>query len=94
MFWKNQPGKAEQAVLAALADGWTLKSHRTLDGEKCYRLHALDGAVVDVEAAVIARLSAGRYVQSNQKFPAATLLLTEKGRRTATSLSSNSPPEK
>lgn len=80
MFWKNQMGKAEQVVLVALADGWTLKSHRTLDGEKHYRLHSLDGAVADVEPSVVERLTARRYLQSNQKFPAATYLLTEKGR--------------
>lgn len=87
MFRKNQPGKAEQAVLAALADGWTLKSHRTLDGEKHYRLHSLDGAVADVETSVVERLTARRLVQSNQKFPAATYLLTDRGRDLAQRLS-------
>lgn len=87
MFWNNQPGKAEQAVLAALAAGWTLKSHRTLDGEKRYRLHSLDGAVADVEPSVVERLTARRLVQSNQKFPAATYLLTDRGRDFARRLS-------
>lgn len=91
MFWKNQPGKEEQAVLAALADGWTLKSHRTLDGEKRYLLHSLTGERVEIDAAVVTRMTERRLLQSNQKFPAATLLLTAQGRRAAGRLATESP---
>ncbi len=69
----------QRQVLHAIAAGWTLKSHRYLDGEKIYRLHSLGGEEVDVPAPVVENLVRRRLIQSNQKFPAATYLLTEKG---------------
>jgi hypothetical protein len=71
----------QKRVLLALADGWTLKSHRDLAGRKVYQLHSLDGPSERIPRRVIAALSQQRLIHSNQKFPAATYLLTEKGRR-------------
>jgi hypothetical protein len=71
----------EQAqVLAALQTGHHLKVHRTVDGQKAYRLHRADGSVAGaVSAATVDGLERGGFVESNMKFPAATFLLTEKG---------------
>jgi hypothetical protein len=84
---------AEQhAVLLALQDGCHLKVHRTLDGAKTYRLHyplpaeelrPLREDSKDLPAATVEFLERHGYLQSNMKFPAATLLLTELGRQTA-----------
>jgi hypothetical protein len=68
-------------VLRALARGDTLKAHRDIDGGKLYKLHALDGATVDVAASTMDVLKTRRLIDSNKKFPAATYLLTEAGRR-------------
>lgn len=71
---------AEQAVLRLLAQGWTLKSHRNLDGDKVYLLHPLDeGEPQDVRAETVRALVEGGLLDSNKKFPAATYLLTERG---------------
>lgn len=70
---------AQQGVLLALANGATLKVHRTLDGEKAHRLHAGDGGSTAVGAAVVNGLLAQGLIESNMKFPAATFLLTEAG---------------
>jgi hypothetical protein len=72
--------KAQQAILIRIAEGWTLKSHRDEEGNKVYRLHALTGEVLDLAWRPVQRLQAGGYIYGNQKFPAATFLLTEKGR--------------
>lgn len=73
---------AQRHVLRAMAAGWTLKIHRTLDGEKVYRLHPLDDATPRrVEASTVEALRDEGLVDSNKKFPAATYLLTEKGKQ-------------
>lgn len=79
MPWLAQ--REEQRVLAALAAGWMLRSHRGLDGTKAYRLHALSGEERSVSPQVVEELVAQGLIQSNQKFPVATYLLTERGRR-------------
>jgi len=73
----------QNELLRALLDGWTLKSHRTLDGQKAYRLHGLHGEEVEIADAVVDGLSAVDLIQSNLKFPAATYLLTNRGRSLA-----------
>ena len=78
--------ETEEDVLRALAEGWLLKSHRYLDGTKVFRLHPLTGDPVTVDARVVEALVKRQLVTSNQKFPAATYLLTEKGRALAASL--------
>ncbi len=83
LFRRNQLTDPQQAVLTALLKGWTLKSHRTLDGQKVYRLHGLSGEVKEVADGAVDTLVAAQLVQSNLKFPAATYLLTQKGQATA-----------
>jgi hypothetical protein len=76
--------EAQRHVLRALADGLVLKGHRTLDGEKAYRLHAMDGSVLEeIDAAAMDVLKDEKLIHSNMKFPAASFLLTEKGRKIA-----------
>ena len=87
-FRRNRLTDPQKAVLAALLEGWTLKSHRTLDGQKAYRLHALTGEIVEVADGVVDDLAAAALIQSNQKFPAATYLLTDRGRTFAGRLTS------
>lgn len=71
---------AARDLLAALRGGAVLKVHRTLDGVKVYRLHGRGPGEGEVIAArLVDSLERGGFLQSNMKFPAATLLLTEKG---------------
>lgn len=77
---------SQKELLRALMAGATLKSHRDLDGHKIYRLHPLQGEAGVVPDDVVDRLKRQRLIDSNQKFPAATYLLTEKGRRLAEGL--------
>lgn len=70
----------QQRVLQRLASGDTLKMHRTLDGEKVYKLHPLNGAPPEVlSGTVVEALRQQKLIQSNLKFPAAVYLLTDKG---------------
>ena len=72
----------QRRILAALQRGCHLKVHREVDGAKVYRLHCPPAAGADAEvvaAAVVETLERHGYLQSNMKFPAATLLLTERG---------------
>ena len=64
-----------------MADGATLKSHRDLDGNKQYRLHPLHGGgSVTVDWQTMDVLRDQDLIDSNKKFPAATYLLTDKGK--------------
>lgn len=73
---------AEKHVMVAIANGYTLKSHRYLDGRKEYRLHPLgEGEAENVARDTVEALRKKGLVDSNKKFPAATYLLTEKGRK-------------
>ena len=88
----------QRRILQALQQGRHLKVHRTVDGAKVYRLHgaAGDGAAAgeavtgeavtgeEVPAGVVEPLERHGCLQSNLKFPAATLLLTERGARAVT----------
>ena len=67
-------------VLQALAGGFFLKSHRYLDGTKVCRLHSLSGQSEDVQRATVDALVRHGLVTSNQKFPVATYMLTDRGR--------------
>ena len=78
--------RAEQTLLRSLAAGATLKVHRDLDGGKVHRLHPLDEPAQPVNDGVVNGLKRRRLIDSNMKFPAATYLLTEKGRRAAAKL--------
>ena len=67
--------------MLAIAEGWTLKSHRYLDGRKEYRLHPLgDGEAEAVAWETVEALRERKLIDSNKKFPAATYLLTDRGR--------------
>lgn len=68
-------------VLSAIGHGATLKAHRTIDGNKVHKLHPLQGDAVLVPSAVVRTLEQRGWVRSNMKFPAATYLLTDKGRQ-------------
>ena len=70
-------------ILQALLNGATLKSHRYLDGAKLYKLHPLDGPAEPVERAAVDYLKQQGLIKSNMKFPAATYLLTDKGKQAA-----------
>lgn len=71
----------EKVVLLALAAGSTLKSHRYLDGRKEYRLHPLaEEEVKTVASETMERLRERALIDSNKKFPAATYLLTDRGK--------------
>jgi hypothetical protein len=74
---------AQARLLAAVAQGDTLKVHRTLDGAKGYRLHPLAAAPAQppqaVAAADVEALVAQGLLASNMKFPAAAFLLTDRG---------------
>lgn len=76
----------QQHVLLGLRRGATLKAHRYLDGTKSYKLHLLDGAIETVSNSTMDALKANGLIDSNKKFPAATYLLTEQGRKIAESL--------
>lgn len=77
--WKAS-SSAQIQILRALQAGWTLKSHRYLDGDKIYRLHSLDGEQIDLPNTAVDPLIQRRWIHSNQKFPAATFLITDAGR--------------
>jgi hypothetical protein len=78
--------KAESNLLHALLKGDTLKSHRYLDGTKIYQVHSLEGRVEPVQKRLVETLQKHGFITSNQKFPAATYLLTEQGRAVAARL--------
>lgn len=77
-FWRrfNQDHKF---VLAHLAAGSCLKSHRDLNGRKIYRLYPLNGKALDLSSQVVDALKSNCYIDSNKKFPSATYLLTDRG---------------
>lgn len=77
---------AQTRVLQGLMAGGTLKIHRHLDGTKVYQLYLLDCSSVNIRRATVDYLKIQGLIDSNKKFPAATYLLTEKGREIATAL--------
>ena len=83
----NSPASAlspsQTRILDALLHGATLKSHRYLDGNKDYRLHPLEGDAILVPWQDVRQLEEKGLLLSNQKFPAATLILSKQGRRMA-----------
>ena len=78
--------ETQKKVLQALITGSTLKSHRYLDGRKTYQLHSLAGRTETIRWTTVQALVDRGLIDSNKKFPAATYLLTEKGRRVAEGL--------
>jgi hypothetical protein len=82
---------AQQQVLKTLHRGATLKAHRYLDGRKQYKLHHLDGSSQTVRRPTVDALKRAGLIDSNKKFPAATYLLTDEGRRLAVGLAGPGP---
>ncbi len=83
-------GREEKATLCALVSGYTLKSHRHLDGQKHYALHdTATDTTRPVQAATVERLRRHGLIAGNMKFPAATYILTPEGARIAASLTTN-----
>lgn len=83
----------QKDILLAMWSGAALKSHRTMDGDKAYSLHSLDGRPAQTlsRRAVEGLLRRG-LIRSNQKFPTATFLLTGRGYAAAESLGASGPP--
>ncbi len=79
--------KTQKKVLSCIAQGDTLKSHRHLDGSKGYKLHPLQGPAKTVRWTTVEALKIRGLIDSNKKFPAATYLLTEKGKQSTSKLS-------
>ena len=73
-------------LLADLAHGSTLKSHRDLEGVKKYVLHHLDDTQELIDDAIVAHLKQQQMIDSNKKFPAETYILTQHGHTIATEL--------
>jgi hypothetical protein len=80
-LWRLGLSKEALQILHAMQMGWTLKSHRYLDGTKVYRMHSLGGEILEVRDADVAGLLRRGLLHSNQKFPAATFLLSDCGER-------------
>ena len=74
---------ADYDLIKQLAEGYTLKSHRFLDGTKNYKLYAPDGGERPIDWEQVQRLLEFKIISTNQKFPAATFLLTSKGQQLA-----------
>lgn len=68
-----------ERILAALATGSTLKSHRNIDGDKQFILHHIDGTSQPLERTDVDSLKHCLAIDSNKKFPAETYLLTQRG---------------
>ena len=84
MFWWLW--RREKRLMIAIAQGATLKSHRHIDGEKVYYLWPLENegetaVPQEIGYRVVQRLLAWKLITTNQKFPAATFLLTSKGQK-------------
>ena len=83
---RNSLSALQEHLLLAVLSGATLKSHRDVDGGKEYRLHPLNGELSIVPGQVVRSLEDRGFLLSNQKFPAATLILSQSGRRQAQDL--------
>ncbi len=81
MFWRRRLTEADLHLLRAIAEGATLKSHRTIDGDKAYRLYPPEGEPREIPFDQVQRMLDGRLLTTNQKFPAATFLLTSRGQK-------------
>lgn len=73
---------AEKELLTAVARGDTLKSHRHLDGQKEYKRWPAnpDEPPTAVSYELVQTLLDKKLITTNQKFPAATFLLTTAGK--------------
>lgn len=89
MMWHNwlfswffaRPSAAEMGLLGQMAAGYLLKSHRDMDGQKVYKLWPPAGVEELVDYNLVQNLLAQKLITTNQKFPAATFLLTSRGKK-------------
>lgn len=83
MWWflKRKLPDEDIALMTAIASGGTLKSHRDIDGHKMYRFYPLNGDARPIPYHQVQRLLDRGLLTTNQKFPAATFLLTSKGQQ-------------
>lgn len=80
--------QAQKKLLTDLQHGSQLKIVRTADGAKQYRLFTPDASsAATVAAAVVAPMERTGLLASNMKFPAAAMLLTDKGAAAAAAIS-------
>ncbi|MFK7801543.1 MAG: hypothetical protein AB8G95_07935 [Anaerolineae bacterium] len=82
-FLRWRLNTADFKLIGNLNDGFTLKSHRYLDGEKHYKLYSPEGEQNDVRWQQVQKLLNLKIITTNQKFPAATFLLTNLGQSLA-----------
>lgn len=68
-------------ILDAVRQGATVKAHRALDGTKIHKVHPLQAEPFAVSEAAVRALENRGWLRSNMKFPVATYLLTETGRK-------------
>ncbi|MEM9775449.1 MAG: hypothetical protein AAF902_12785 [Chloroflexota bacterium] len=80
-FLRCRLSSADYKLMYKLSQGWTLKSHRNIDGEKRYALYNLEGDESAVAYAQVQKLLKLKLISTNQKFPAATFLLTNLGQK-------------
>ena len=80
-WFRPRPSAVELALLQKIAAGFLLKSHRDLDGQKVYKLWSPAGPEEVVAYSVVQKLLSQKLITTNQKFPAATFLLTSKGKK-------------
>ena len=66
-------------MMVEIAGGRILKSQRDMDGGKVYYFMGEDDGREIVAYGVVQRLLDKKLITTNQKFPAATFLLTTKG---------------
>lgn len=82
-FLRWRLNSADLELISQLSDGFNLKSHRYLDGAKNYKLYSPDGESREIEWKQVQKLLRLKIITTNQKFPAATFLLTNLGQSLA-----------
>ena len=77
---------AQIDVLTCLLHGWSLRSHRDLEGNKRFELRSLSGGTQPVALDTVQKMRNKRLIETNHKFPSATFLLTGHGEKVAQKL--------
>ena len=80
-WFRPRPTAIELALLQKIAAGYLLKSHRDIDGQKVYKLWSPAGVEEIVPYPLVQQLLSQKLITTDQKFPAATFLLTSKGKK-------------
>lgn len=82
-FLRWRLSTADFELIDDLSNGHTLKSHRNIEGEKKYVLYSPDGEEAPLAWKQVQKLIRLKIITTNQKFPAATFLLTNLGQSLA-----------